>query len=75
MTEEQKICAKQILDKIVSGVYKCTIYFVVFAIIFCVFFFFLYPYYLKYDYISECKANGRAENWCEKTWAELEELD
>ena len=75
MTEEQKICVKQILDKIVSGIYKCTIYFVIVAIIFCVVFFFLYPCYLKYDYISECTGNGHTQDWCEETWAELQEID
>ena len=75
MTEEHRICAKQISDKAVRGIYKSVIYCIVFALICGIAFFFLYPYYQEYAYKKDCLQNGHQKEWCEKTWQELLELD
>ena len=75
MTEEHRICAKQISDKVVSGIYKSTLCCVVFALICSIAFFFLYQYYQKYVYKKDCLQNGHQKEWCENTWQELLELD
>ena len=75
MTEERRIYAKQISDKVVSGIYKSVLYCIVFVLICVVAFFFLYPYYQEYAYKNDCLQNGHQKEWCEKTWQELSELD
>lgn len=75
MTEERQICAKQILDKAVRGIYKSVIYCTVFALICGIGFFFLYPHYQEYAYKKDCLQTGHQKEWCEKTWQELLELD
>ena len=75
MTEEHRICVKQILGKAVRGIYKSALYCILFALIYGVAFFFLYPYYQEYAYKKDCLQNGHQEEWCTKTWQELSELD
>ena len=75
MTEERRICVKQILDKVVSVTYKSALYCIVFALICGIAFFFLYPHYQEYVYKKDCLQNGHQKEWCEKNWLELLELD
>jgi len=75
MTEERRICVKQILDRIVSFIYKGVLYSIVIAMILGVGLFFLYPHYQKYAYTKDCQQIGHPKDWCEKTWLELSELD
>ena len=58
MTEGRQICVKQISDKVVNLIHKGVGYIVILALLF----FFLYPYYQKYDYINECISKGRTKN-------------
>lgn len=73
--EERRTCVKQILDRIISFIYKGVLYSIVVAIILGVGVFFLYPHYQKYTYTKDCQQTGRSKEWCEKTWFELSELD
>ena len=75
MTEERRICVNRTSDKAVRGIYKSVLYCIVFALICGIVFFFLYPYYQEYAYKKDCLQNGHQEEWCEKTWQELLELD
>ena len=75
MAEERRICAKQILDRVIEAIYKGMFYFIVIAVILCIGFFFLYPHYQKYAYMKNCLQTGYQKDWCEKTWVELLELD
>lgn len=75
MIEERRICVKQILDKIIGGIYKSICYVIVIVLILGISFFFLYPHYQEYVYKKDCLQNGRQKEWCEKTWQELLELD
>ena len=36
---------------------------------------FLFEWYLKSNYMSECLSNGKNENWCERTWFELRMME
>lgn len=75
MTEEQKICVKQILDKFVSFIYMSVLYLIVIALFLGIGFFFLFPYYEEYKYMHTCLQEGRQKAWCEQTWQELLELN
>ena len=75
MTEERRICVKQILDKIIGGIYKSISFFIVIVLILGISFFFLYPHYQKYVYTKDCQQTRHSKDWCEKTWLELLELD
>lgn len=71
MSEEPQICVRQILDKVVSLIYKGIGYVAILAILL----FFLYPYYQEYDYMKNCQQNDRSRSQCEQSWAELRALD
>ena len=75
MAEEHRICARQILDRIIGFIYKGVLYSIVIGIILGVGLFFLYPHYQKHAYTKECQQIGHSKDWCEKTWLELSELD
>ena len=76
MTEERRICVKQILDKVVRGIYKSTLYCIVFALICGIAFFFLYPHYQEYAYKKRLLAKRSSKkNGAKKNWLELLELD
>lgn len=36
---------------------------------------FIYPHYQKYQYLKECKDNGKSAEFCQQTWLELQKLD
>ena len=63
MNSEQKICAKKILDRIVS------------FILTTIGIWFILPYYTEYNYIQTCVEEGHDKNLCQQIWEELEKLD
>ena len=75
MIKEHLICVKQILDKIISYIYKSVLYCIVFSLLCGVIFLFLYPYYNEYIYKKNCQKSEYSKIWCEQTWLELEELN
>ena len=75
MTEERRICVKQILDRIIGFIYKGVLYSIVITLILGIGFFLLYPHYQKYIYTKDCQQTGHPKDWCEKTGLELSELD
>lgn len=36
---------------------------------------FIYPHYQEYQYLKECKDNGKSAEFCQQTWQELQKLD
>lgn len=36
---------------------------------------FIYPHYQEYQYLKECKDNGKSTEFCQQTWLELLKQD
>lgn len=36
---------------------------------------FIYPHYQEYQYLIECKDNGKSTEFCQQTWLELLKQD
>ncbi len=36
---------------------------------------FIYPHYQEYQYLKECKGNGKSTEFCQQTWQELQKQD
>lgn len=75
MIKEHLICVKQILDNLVTGIYKGMGYIVIFVIVFGLCFFFVYPYYFEYEYIENCLQKGYEKNLCEKNFQDFLEMN
>ncbi len=71
MNSEQKICAKKILDRIVSFILTTIGICAILTI--CIWL--ILPYYTEYNYIQTCIEEGHDKNWCKQIWEELEKLD
>ena len=70
MTSKRKISDK-IADRVV-GTILTLIGIIVLLIIAGLF---IYPHYLEYQYIKECKDNGKSTEFCQQTWLELQKQD
>lgn len=75
MSEGRRICVRQILDKFVSGIYKGAGYAVILIFFIGFFLLFIYPHYQEYDYMKKCQQGEYQEDWCKRTWIELQKLD
>ena len=71
MSSEQKICAKKILDRLVS--FLLTVIGICAILVICICF--ILPYSQEINYIQTCMEEGHDKNWCQQVWEELEELD
>ena len=71
MNSEQKICAKKILDRIVSFILTT----IGICAILTIGIWFILPYYTEYNYIQTCVEEGHDKNLCQQIWEDLEKLD
>lgn len=70
MTNKRKIWDK-VADRVVSAILTivgiCTV--LVAAGLF------IYPHYQEYQYMKECKDNGKSAEFCQQAWLELQKQD
>ena len=69
--KEKKICAKNVLNKLVSFMLMVLGICVILAV--CAWF--IFPYYQSFDYIKACTDEGRSKSQCLQEWAEIDKLD
>ena len=69
--KEKKICAKNVLNKLVSFMLMVLGICVILAV--CAWF--IFPYYQSFDYIKACTDEGRSKSQCLQEWEEIDKLD
>ncbi len=75
MTNVQKICVKQISNKLADRVVSTILTFIGILTLLIVAGLFTYPHYQKYQYMKECKDSGKSTEFCQQTWLELLKQD
>ena len=75
MTNVQKICVKQISNKVADRVVSTILTLIGILTLLIVAGLFTYPHYQKYQYMKECKDSGKSTEFCQQTWQELLKQD
>ncbi len=75
MTNVQKICVKQISNKLADRVVSTILTLIGILVLLIVAGLFIYPHYQEYQYLIECKDNGKSTEFCQQTWLELLKQD
>lgn len=66
---------RKIWDKVADRVVRTILTFIGILTLLIVAGLFIYPHYQEYQYLKECKDNGKSTEFCQQTWLELLKQD
>lgn len=66
---------RKIWDKVADRVVRTILTFIGILTLLIVAGLFIYPHYQEYQYLKECKDNGKSTEFCQQIWLELLKQD
>ena len=66
---------RKIWDKVADRVVSTILTLIGILVLLIVAGLFIYPHYQEYQYLIECKDNGKSTEFCQQTWLELLKQD